>query len=168
MLRSNQIMLLGVILLASASSLSATTGMKNKEGAKTSSVLVKKSSTAKDSSQKNVIKQMPQGTPIVVDVDKFEDLTQKPKVTYKTTAAYPEDAIKKGLEGEVIVKVTIDTTGKVEKAEVVKSTNKIFNEPAIKAAMKFKFTPAMIGKKKVKVSMNIPFEFKLNKKDKNK
>jgi len=44
---------------------------------------------------------------------------------------------------------------------VIQSTNPIFNEPALKAAYKHKFTPAMMKDKKVKVKVIRPFVFKL-------
>ncbi len=130
---------------------------------------------AKNNSQTNTIKKvseqkktsrvsrgdMPEGLPIVVEV---ENVTVPPKLIRKAEAVYPSKARKKGLEGKVIVRALIDTLGNVEKVTVIKSTNKIFNEPAIKAVKQYKFTPAKKGKKKVKVYVRIPVVFKLEKK----
>ena len=111
-------------------------------------------------SSKSSLDGMPQGIPIVVDVD---NVTTPPRLVHKVKVTYPSKALKKGIEGKVIVDALIDTTGKVEKATVVKSTNKIFNEPAIKAVKEYKFTPARKGKKKVKVHVKIPVMFRIEK-----
>jgi outer membrane biosynthesis protein TonB len=45
----------------------------------------------------------------------------------------------------------------------MKSDNEIFNENAIKAAMGWVFTPAMMNNGPVAVWAAVPFRFKLNK-----
>lgn len=55
---------------------------------------------------------------------------------------YPPEAEKAGLEAEVVLKLEIDKTGKVKKAEVEKGAGHGFDEAAIEAAMKLDFEPA--------------------------
>jgi outer membrane biosynthesis protein TonB len=46
---------------------------------------------------------------------------------------------------------------------IVSSTNSIFNDPALKAVYQYKFSPAMMKDKKVKVRILIPFNFVIRK-----
>ena len=76
---------------------------------------------------------------------------------------YPEIAKKAGMEGTVYVKIWVDKEGKARKAVIMKSEAEIFNEPAIKAALQWVFTPAMMNNGPVAVWAAVPFHFKLNK-----
>jgi len=44
----------------------------------------------------------------------------------------------------------------------LKSDAELFNQPAIDAAMKWKFTPAIMNNGPVAVWVSIPFKFRLN------
>lgn len=76
---------------------------------------------------------------------------------------YPEEAKRAGLEGKVILSALIDTSGKVVKVEIDKSTNPIFEESARKAMMKARFTPALQNGKPIKLWYTLPIIYKLNK-----
>ncbi|MBW7887515.1 MAG: energy transducer TonB [Bacteroidetes bacterium] len=76
--------------------------------------------------------------------------------------AYPEIARRAGVEGTVWVKIWVDKDGHPKKAIVQKSDAELFNQPAIDAAMKWKFTPAIMNNGPVAVWVSIPFRFKLN------
>ena len=97
----------------------------------------------------------------------FVDLTEKPKVLSAAKPVYPEPARKAGVEGKVILKVLIDTDGKVSQTRILKSTPPL-DPAAIAAAKKFKFAPAKMNGKPVKVWMTIPFQFRLKKDGKTK
>ncbi|MFA6468072.1 MAG: TonB family protein [Bacteroidota bacterium] len=75
---------------------------------------------------------------------------------------YPEIARRAGVEGTVWVKIWVDKEGNPKKAQVLKSDAELFNQPAIDAAMKWKFTPAIMNNGPVAVWVSIPFKFKLN------
>jgi protein TonB len=75
---------------------------------------------------------------------------------------YPEIARRAGVEGTVWVKIWVDKEGKPKKAQILKSDAELFNQPAIEAAMKWKFTPAIMNNGPVAVWVSIPFRFKLN------
>ncbi|KAB2923497.1 MAG: energy transducer TonB [Bacteroidetes bacterium] len=75
---------------------------------------------------------------------------------------YPEIARRAGVEGTVWVKIWVDKEGNPKKAQVLKSDAELFNQPAIEAAMKWKFTPAIMNNGPVSVWVSIPFRFKLN------
>ena len=75
---------------------------------------------------------------------------------------YPEIARRAGVEGTVWIKIWVDKNGHAKKAQVIKSDAELFNEEAIKAALKWKFTPAIMNNGPVSVWVSIPFKFKLN------
>ncbi len=91
----------------------------------------------------------------------FFKVEVKPRVLKQAIPEYPEIARKAGIEGRVVIRAVVDENGNVIQAEVISSTNEIFNEPALKAAYKYKFSPAMMKDKPVKVRVIIPFVFKL-------
>ncbi len=96
-------------------------------------------------------------------VAEITDVTPKvdePPVPIRTTAPdYPADLEKAKIEGIVSVVVVIDEVGAVLACEVSKSTNEGFNAAAIKAVQKWKFKPAQLGNKSVKVRVSIPVRF---------
>ena len=51
-------------------------------------------------------------------------------------------ALRMGLEGDVMLKIEVDTDGKVTKAEVLKSAGSGFDEAAMKAVKQSRFEPA--------------------------
>jgi len=86
-----------------------------------------------------------------------------PQVIRKVEPQYPEVARKARIEGKVVVKALVDTTGRVIRVQIITSSNPIFEEAAKQAAMKFLFTPGEQQGRKVKVWVSIPFRFKLTK-----
>jgi protein TonB len=94
------------------------------------------------------------------EVYEFFAVSEKPQIIKKEVPIYPDLARKAQIEGKVVVTVTIDKKGNVEKADIFKSIP-MLDEAAIAAAMRCKFKPAKQRDKFVKVKMNIPFDFKL-------
>jgi protein TonB len=90
----------------------------------------------------------------------FAALSEKPKLTFKAAPAYPQLALKAGIQGTVIVTVTIDKKGLVENALIEKSVP-MLDDAALDAARKCKFKPAKQRDKFVRVRLSIPFKFKL-------
>ncbi|MEO0216989.1 MAG: TonB family protein [candidate division WOR-3 bacterium] len=97
------------------------------------------------------------------EVYEFFKVEIKPQIVKAVQPEYPDLAKKAGIEGRVVVSVIVDENGNVINAEIISSTNSIFNEPALKAAYKYKFSPAMMKDKKVKVKVLIPFNFTVQK-----
>lgn len=56
---------------------------------------------------------------------------------------YPPQARQRKLEGWVQVRFTISTGGAVEGAQVVRSSHKVFERPALQAVAKWKYQPQM-------------------------
>ena len=94
------------------------------------------------------------------EVFEFFAVSEKPEIQHKEKPVYPDLARKAGIEGIVVVTVTIGKTGLVEDARIFKSLP-MLDEAALSAARKCKFKPAKQRDKFVKVKMNIPFHFKL-------
>ncbi len=82
-----------------------------------------------------------------------------PTVIRKVDPEYPKEALKDSLEGNVKVKVHVNASGRVYYAEIEFSDNDIFNDAALKAARKWKFTPAILKGRPVSVWIHIPFHF---------
>jgi len=97
------------------------------------------------------------------DPPDFVPVEQQPVPIKQVNPEYPEIARRAGVEGTVWVKILVDKEGKAEKAVLMKSDNEIFNESAIKAALGWVFTPAMMNNGPVRVWAAVPFRFKLNK-----
>ena len=109
----------------------------------------------------------------------YFSVDKKPVMLFKAKPVYPEAARKVGIQGLVILTVTINEEGTVsgavplEEAPTIGSDgnivriNKVQRHPelepaAIAAARKCKFNPAEKDGRPVKVKMNIPFRFRLH------
>jgi protein TonB len=84
--------------------------------------------------------------------------------TIMKNVVYPSEAKEQGIEGKVFIKAIVNQDGKVIKAEVIKSANKLLDEAAVKAIKKTEFVPATKNNKSVKAEVIIPINFKLNDK----
>jgi TonB family protein len=89
----------------------------------------------------------------------FVDVDKQPVVLVQKDPAYPELALRAGLEGKVWVKIWVDKSGLPREVLVIKSDAEIFNFPALEAARHFKFTPALIKGRPVDVWVSVPFRF---------
>ncbi len=94
----------------------------------------------------------------------FIPYDKEPQIVRQVEPKYPESAMRAGLEGRVVVKMWVDTDGKVKEVVVLKSDAEIFNKPAIEAAKQFLFTPAYLHNKPVGVWVSYPFLFRLRDK----
>jgi protein TonB len=67
--------------------------------------------------------------------------------------------------GKVMVTFVIDTSGKADMStfKIIESTNPLFSEEVRKVLPSYKFLPAEIGSRKVRMHVNLPFDFILNK-----
>ena len=65
-----------------------------------------------------------------------------PELVQFVDADYPPEAIKAGLQADVVLKLTVDREGNVTKADVPDPVGNGFDEAAQAAALRFKFKPA--------------------------
>jgi len=82
---------------------------------------------------------------------------------------YPESAKKDGIEGKVFIIATVNANGDVVKTEVAKSVDPVLDAAAVKAIKMTAFSPGEKDGKKIKATVTIPVQFKLDdcKEDKN-
>ena len=81
-------------------------------------------------------------------------------VPVKTHApVYPQDLRREGVAGMVSIVIVISETGDVLAAEVGKSTNSKFDQAALDAVKTWKFKPAKLADKAVKVRVTVPVRF---------
>jgi TonB family protein len=75
--------------------------------------------------------------------------------------AYPAALVPTGERGRVMVSFVIDTTGKADMStfKVIQSTNNLFTEEVLRVLPNYNFIPASIGSRKVRMHVNLPFEF---------
>lgn len=77
---------------------------------------------------------------------------------------YPENAIRNGVEGRVIVEFVIDSKGKVKDVEVVRGVDEELDAQVVKViAASPKWKPAQLAGREVSVRLSVPVEFKLTK-----
>lgn len=80
---------------------------------------------------------------------------------------YPDEAVKKGIQGRVSVEFIIEKDGSVVDAEVTKSADPLLDAEALRVVLASpKWKPAKVKGVTVRSSISIPIEFKLEKKGK--
>jgi protein TonB len=95
------------------------------------------------------------------DMDKFIPVEKLPEMVVPAKPEYPEIAKRAGITGKVFIKVLVDKEGKPKRAVVVKTDSDLFNQPAIDAAMKSAFTPALQNNHPIAVWIVLPYRFTL-------
>jgi periplasmic protein TonB len=80
-----------------------------------------------------------------------------------TPPRYPERLRSAGVEGSVVVKFVVDTTGRVDPAtvEVMSSTHELFTAAVRDALARLRFFPATADNRKIRAAAMMPFQFTL-------
>ena len=102
---------------------------------------------------------------LAADAPAAGGLSKLPKQVVSVEAAYPPDAAAAGLEADVILNLTIDTTGHVSHAEVATSAGagrEAFDAAAVAAASGYLFEPAESEGKPVPVQLAYKVKFRLH------
>ncbi len=84
-----------------------------------------------------------------------------PKLKRFVDAPYPSAARDSGIQGDVVLSLMIDATGRVTNAEVVEKAGHGFDEAAKEAALKFEFEPATRDGKPVAARILYKYSFTL-------
>ncbi len=93
----------------------------------------------------------------------LRDLDQHPQVRgVQARPNYPFEMRRAGLNGEVVLRFVVDTSGDVRDVEVIRSSQREFEAAAIQAVLKWKYRPGRKGGKAVATRMQIPIVFNLN------
>lgn len=96
------------------------------------------------------------------DITGLVGLDRTPATRLQVSPIYPYEAKKNGLTGQVVVDFVVDERGDVVQAKVVSSSDRVFEEPTIRAIMKWKFEPGKRSGRVVPFRMAIPLHFSLN------
>ena len=78
---------------------------------------------------------------------------------------YPEHLREAGIEGTVVLRFTVDTTGRIDvkSAQILSSTHPLFSRAVLDALDGFRFKPAEVGSRHVAALAEMPFEFRITK-----
>ena len=96
----------------------------------------------------------PGGDPLEVTGDMV-----RPVLLEKFAPDYPRVARQAGLGGRVTVLAVIAPDGSVESVEVLSSTNRLFNEAAVEAVRKWRYRPALMNGRPVRVYFSVVVDF---------
>jgi TonB family protein len=92
---------------------------------------------------------------------KFEQDPQFKLRELQSNVIYPEEAVKSGIQGKVVIRIFLNVQGKPTKIEIQSSSSKLLNQAAINAVKKTEFLPAMKDGKAEGVWLSIPILFQL-------
>ena len=87
------------------------------------------------------------------------DLDQQPVARVRQAPTYPYDMRRAGINGTVVVEFIINTEGDVIQTQVVRSSHREFEMPALQAVQKWKFKPGKKGGRVVNVRASQLLEF---------
>lgn len=78
---------------------------------------------------------------------------------------YPEALRAASVEGRVVVRFTVDSTGRIDmrSVEVLSSTHDLFSRAVRDALPGFRFRPAQVGGRRVSALAEMPFEFAIRR-----
>jgi protein TonB len=87
------------------------------------------------------------------------DLAEAPRVLTRDQVDirryYPKAALDRGVEGEVVLRLTIDSDGSIAEASVVRDPGEGLGAAALRAVREFRFAPGKVGASPVATA--IPF-----------
>jgi protein TonB len=117
--------------------------------------------------QGGVAKGVVGGTGPVTDQPFFEFQVEKPAIAAPNNPQprYPEILKSAGVEGEVLVQFVVDTVGRAEMGtfKVLKSSHELFTSSVKSVLPSMRFLPAETGGRKVKMWVQMPFQFAIAK-----
>ncbi len=108
----------------------------------------------------------PGGAPEEAPAAKAAPVVQPPKLVEFVHAEYPAAAQAAGLEAAVPLKIHIDVAGTVSEAEVLEPAGHGFDEAALAAVRRFRFTPASLDGAPVAVGIRFVYRFQLERQPK--
>ena len=90
------------------------------------------------------------------------ELTKAPELIRSVEPFYPEQAVREGLQGDVVLQLELDAEGQVRSVQVVVPAGHGFDEAAVEAAKQFVFSPAEVNGKPSAVSIKYTQHFVLS------
>ena len=97
-------------------------------------------------------------------IDGEVGLEKMPELTKFIEAQYPEDLIKSGVEGSLLLELLVSETGSVDSVAVVRPLHPALDKCAAGAARQFRFSPATIAGGEA-VAVMLQYEYRFNLRD---
>lgn len=87
------------------------------------------------------------------------------RIVASSTPQYPPVLRRAGIDGRVLVRFVVDTTGRIDTSSVrvLKSTHDLFTRAVRDALTGFRFRPAEVGRRRVAALAEMPFEFRITR-----
>jgi|GEM_PF-3102488 len=101
---------------------------------------------------------------VIPSIDEFISTDKEPKVDIaqlQKYVVYPDLGLRAGIQGTVVVRALILSSGTISTIVVLSSDSDILNEAAISAVKKSVFTPAIQGNSPINCWITIPIVFQL-------
>ena len=98
----------------------------------------------------------------IKDLFDINNLDQRPVPRVQSPPQYPYEMSRAGISGEVVVEFIINTNGDVVQTQIIRSSHREFEQPAMLAVQKWKFKPGRKGGRPVNVRAQQPLEFNLD------
>lgn len=92
----------------------------------------------------------------IIDASKLD---HQPQARSQIAPVYPNAAAADGRDGAVLVEFTVDETGSVRDARVVRSNDRVFEEPTLRAVERWRFEPGRRNGRIVRFRMAVPVVF---------
>jgi protein TonB len=89
-------------------------------------------------------------------------LDNPPRTRAQIAPAYPFEAKREGLAGDVLVEFTVNERGEVVNPRIVRSNSRVFEEPTLRAVSKWRFEPGRKNGRIVRFRMAQPVVFAVN------
>jgi protein TonB len=83
----------------------------------------------------------------------------RPVILVKVEPSYPQVARRAGLRGRVTLRAVVAEDGSVESVEVLASTSPLFSDAAVDAVRKWRYRPASMGGRPVRVYFSVVVDF---------
>ena len=102
------------------------------------------------------------GSPVAEEVPmRITAEVKQPKLVKKVEPPYPEVARRSRLEGVVVLEAVITKTGTVEEVKILRSLHPVLDQAALNAVKQWKYEPAVLNGRPVKVYFTVTVTFKL-------
>jgi len=104
------------------------------------------------------------GTYIASVVDRQAELTNRRDLARLMTRLYPRALQDMGVEGRVVVQFVVGTNGRVDMStvKVLSASDQQFAEPTRKALGEFRFRPAKVGDRNVRMLTQMPIVWEVD------
>jgi protein TonB len=90
------------------------------------------------------------------------ELDRTPRTRLQPAPLYPAEARRDGRSGSVTVEFVVDESGVVVAPRVTSSSDRVFEEAALRAVAKWRFEPGRRHGKVVRFRLAVPIHFSLN------